>query len=190
MFVKSGRVHFNRFETNGTRKVLIRTGIVLGKDGGPLKPLKMLVKFGLGGRQGPGNQYFSWLHEKDFVRIIDFIIANPNMNGTYNVTAPMPADNSHIMKALRNAVGMPFAIPLPKWLLEFGAVLIGTETELVLKSRKVIPKRLLEAGYSFQFAKLEINNRSLLITLGSAAWISIYVTALCFSAHSNPSGNS
>jgi len=146
---------FNSFETKRTRKVLIRTGIVIGKNGGPLKPLKILAKLGLGGEQGPGNQYFSWLHEKDFVGIIDFIIANPNLEGAYNVTAPTPVHNTHIMKALRSAVGVPFGLPLPKWLLEFGAVIIGTETELILKSRKVIPKKLLDAGYKFQFAEIE-----------------------------------
>jgi len=146
---------FNNFETKQTRKVLIRTGIVLGKNGGPLKPLKMLAKFGLGGAQGPGNQYFSWLHEKDFVCIIDFIISNTTLTGPCNVTAPTPVDNTNIMKALRTAVGAPFGIPLPKWLLEFGAVLIGTETELILKSRKVIPKKLMDAGYNFQFANIE-----------------------------------
>ena len=115
----------------------------------------MLAKFGLGGAQGPGNQYFSWLHEKDFVCIIDFIISNTALKGPYNVTSPKPVDNAHVMKALRNTIGAPFGIPLPKWLLEFGAFLIGTETELILKSRKVIPEKLLDAGYNFQFVNIE-----------------------------------
>ncbi|HOX84205.1 MAG TPA: TIGR01777 family oxidoreductase [Chryseolinea sp.] len=146
---------FNRFETSQTRKILIRTGIVLGKIGGPLKPLKMLAKFGLGGKHGSGDQYFSWLHDKDFVNIIQFLIDNPDAEGEYNVTAPKPVVNSQIMKALRSAIGISFGLPQPKWLLEFGALLIGTETELILKSRRVIPKRLLEAGYKFQFDNIE-----------------------------------
>ncbi len=146
---------FNRFVTDKTRKVLIRTGIVLGKKGGPLKPLKILSKFGLGGRHGSGDQYFSWLHEKDFANIIQFLIDNPKTSGEYNVTAPTPVPNNQIMRALRSAVGTPFGLPQPKWLLEFGAMLIGTETELILKSRRVIPKRLIEAGYKFQFDNIE-----------------------------------
>ncbi len=145
---------FNEIELPFTRKVILRTSIVLGKDG-PFKPLKMLTKLGLGGGQGSGQQYFSWLHEKDFVGIVDYIISNPSMKGAYNVTAPKPIPNTEFMKALRHAVGIPFGLPMPKWLLEFGAVLIGTETELILKSRRVVPKRLLDAGYQFQFNSIE-----------------------------------
>jgi uncharacterized protein len=146
---------FNSYETPQTRKILIRTGIVLGKRGGPLKPLKMLAKFGLGGKQGAGNQYFSWLHEKDFVGIVDFIIGNDSTRGAYNVTAPSPVPNSQVMSSLRHVLGIPFGLPLPKWLLEFGSIVIQTETELVLKSRRVIPKRLLQGGYKFQFENIE-----------------------------------
>lgn len=146
---------FDSFVTNQTRKVLLRTGIVLGKHGGPLKPLKMLTKLGLGGKHGSGGQYFSWLHESDFVKIIQFLIDHPETNGEYNVTAPNPVPNVRIMGALRSAIGMPFGFPQPKWLLEFGALIIGTETELILKSRRVIPKRLIEAGYKFQFDNIE-----------------------------------
>jgi uncharacterized protein len=81
---------FNSFTLNNTRKVIIRTGIVLGKNGGPLKPLKMLAKLGVGGKQGNGNQYFSWLHEDDFVSSVEFICANNHLSGVYNVTAPKP----------------------------------------------------------------------------------------------------
>ena len=145
---------FNEAELSSTRKVIIRTGIVLGRTG-PFKPLKMLAKLGMGGKHGPGTQYFSWLHEKDFVQIIHYIILNPGISGVYNVTAPTPIPNSRFMKALRNALGIPFGLPLPKWLLEFGAVIIGTETELILKSRRVVPKKLLELGYQFQFKNIE-----------------------------------
>lgn len=146
---------FNQFEIKKTRKVLIRTGIVLGRNGGPLSPLKKLTQSGLGGKQGQGNQYFSWLHEDDFVSIIDFIISNTDVNGVFNATAPTPVPNAYFMKCLRSTLRMRFGFPLPKWLLEFGALLIGTETELILKSRRVIPKRLLEAGYKFKFSDID-----------------------------------
>lgn len=146
---------FTDVETSTTRKVAIRTAIVLGKDGGALHPLRNLARLGLGGKQGPGNQYFSWIHEKDFVNVIDFIIENKALSGAINVSSPNPITNEHIMKSLRKAVKMPFGIPMPTWLLEFGALLIGTETELVLKSRRVVPKGLHDAGYHFQFENIE-----------------------------------
>jgi uncharacterized protein len=150
---KKWEATFNRCETNHTRKVLIRTGIVLGKSGA-MKPLKMLAKFGFGGRQGLGSQYFSWLHEDDFVGIIDFIAANQQLSGVYNVTAPTPIPNMQFMSVLRSALKVKIGIPLPKWLLEVGAVIIGTEAELVLKNRHVIPRKLTEAGYTFKFDEI------------------------------------
>ena len=146
---------FNSFHTPQTRKVLIRTGIVLGRHRGPLKPLRMLIRFGVGGKQGDGTQYFSWLHERDFVNIIDYLITHAEMNGVFNVTAPTPVPNKTIMKTLRNCMGIPFGLPMPVWLLEIGAHIIRTETELVLKSRRVVPKRLLDSGYTFQFKTIE-----------------------------------
>jgi uncharacterized protein len=146
---------FNQFELKNTRKVLIRTGIVLGKNGGPFTPLKTLAKVGLGGKQGRGDQYFSWLHERDFIGIINFIIAHQKLEGVYNVTAPTPVPNRHIMKAMRNTLKIPVGLPLPIWVLEVGAVIINTETELILKSRRVVPKRLLDAGYQFEFETIE-----------------------------------
>ncbi len=146
---------FNSIQTVSTRKVAIRTAIVLGKHGGALKPLKNLAKLGVGGKQGPGNQYFSWIHEQDFVNIVDFIIEHDELNGAINVSNPNSITNEHIMKALQKVVDVPSGLPMPGWLLELGAILIGTETELVLKSRRVIPKKLLDAGYKFQFSKIE-----------------------------------
>jgi len=146
---------FNAIPTEGTRKVSIRTSIVLGRQGGALKPLANLTKFGLGGKQGPGNQFFSWIHEQDFVRTIEFIIAHEELNGVINLSTPNPVTNEHIMSVLRKALHVPFGVPMPGWLLEFGAILIGTETELVLKSRRVVPKKLLDAGFTFHFALIE-----------------------------------
>lgn len=146
---------FNSINVPTTRKVIIRTAIVLGKKGGALQPLKMLARLGMGGKQGPGNQYFSWLHEQDFIAIIDFIISHTRISGVYNLAAPAPIPNHQIMKALCRVVGMPVRIPMPTWLLKFGAILIKTETELILKSRRVVPRKLLDAGYQFQYSKIE-----------------------------------
>jgi len=155
---------FNSFVLPATRKVIIRTSIVLGKKEGALKPLKTLAKLGMGGSQGPSNQYFSWLHEDDFVSIIDFITNTSTMQGVYNLAAPNPVPNRQVMKAIRHAVGAPFGLPMPTWLLTFGAILISTETELILKSRRVVPKKLLEAGYKFKFETIENAVSSLLVS--------------------------
>ncbi len=146
---------FQHYLLPQTRKIILRTGIVLGKEGGPLTPLTMLARMGVGGKQGDGQQYFSWLHATDFCRIIEFLIDHPETQGVYNVTAPLPVPNAQVMRELRRALRMPFGLPLPKWLLEIGAILIRTETELILKSRCVIPRRLEEAGYGFQYRSVQ-----------------------------------
>ena len=146
---------FKSFQTPRTRKILIRTGIVLGKKEGALQPLKILAKTGFGGRQGSGRQYFSWLHEKDFVRAIEFFMENKNTNGVYNLCAPEPVPNQTFMERLRKEAGMPFGLPMPEWLLDAGSIIIRTETELILKSRRVVPKRLLQQGYRFEFAHIK-----------------------------------
>jgi uncharacterized protein (TIGR01777 family) len=153
---KKWEAAFNNFHTPRTRKILIRTGIVLGRHGGPLKPLRILARLGVGGKQGDGSQYFSWLHERDFVNIVDYLITHTEMSGIFNVTAPKPVPNKTIMKALRTSLGVPFAIPMPVWLLEIASLIIQTETELILKSRRVVPKRLLDCGYRFQFETIEV----------------------------------
>lgn len=146
---------FQQYDLPQTRKIILRTGIVLGKQGGPLKPLTMLARLGVGGRQGNGNQFFSWLHATDFCRIVEFLIEHPETSGVYNVTSPQPIPNSEVMRELRSALHVPFGLPLPQWLLEMGAFLIRTETELILKSRRVIPRKLEEAGYTFQFGNIQ-----------------------------------
>ncbi len=146
---------FNEAKVNQTRKIAIRTGIVMGREGGPFIPLRRMVRLGLGGRQGNGRQFVSWLHARDFAEVIDFLIQNPSCKGVYNVTAPNPVSNKDFMRVMRKAFRMPIGLPAPKWLLEFGAILIGTETELILKSRRVVPARLLDAGYRFKFSKPE-----------------------------------
>lgn len=146
---------FETIEAPKTRKVALRIGIVLGRNGGALTPLRNLVKVGLGGQQGNGRQYFSWLHEKDFVGIIDHIKSQEDIIGVYNATSPHPVPNHEVMRMLRREVGIAFGLPMPKWLLTLGAVLIRTETELILKSRRVVPRKLLQSGYQFQFEHIE-----------------------------------
>lgn len=145
---------FFKTETPNTLKTALRTSIVLGKNGGALVPLKTLAKFGLGGKQGKGNQFVSWIHETDFVQAVDFIIQK-EMTGVVNIVSPKPIRNVDFMNELQKTVGSPFGIPISKPLLKFGAVLIRTEAELILKSRNVIPKRLQENGFQFEFDTLE-----------------------------------
>lgn len=146
---------FNSIDTPKTRKLIIRTGIVLGKNNGPLVPLVRLAKGGLGGAQGKGDQYFSWLHEDDFAHIVEYLIQQTKTTGVYNVTAPHPIPNKDFMRDLRKSLKTPFGLPTPQWLLEMGAWLIRTETELILKSRRVVPKRLLDSGYQFKFSHID-----------------------------------
>lgn len=137
------------------RKVALRTSIVLGRHGGAFQPLVNLAKVGLGGSQGDGGQFFSWLHIDDFNRIILFLLNNHQINGVVNCVAPKPVENHVLMKILRKETKVSFGIPLPKLLLSIGAFMIRTETELILKSRKVIPKRLTELGFKFKFNTLD-----------------------------------
>lgn len=144
---------FYATDTPATRRVALRLGIVLGRSDGVFPRLLNLVKLGMGGKQGDGEQYVSWIHEQDVARITQYILQQEGLSGIINATAPEPVKNSDLMRDLRKAYGIPFGLPAPQWLLEIGAVLIGTETELILKSRWVTPKRLLDSGYQFQFSK-------------------------------------
>ena len=152
---------FFKTETPNTLKTALRTSIVLGKNGGAFIPLKNLAKFGLGGKQGKGNQFVSWIHEEDFANAVDFIIQK-EMTGVVNLVSPQPIRNADFMQKLRKAVGFPFGIPMSKFLLEIGSYFIRTETELVLKSRNVIPKRLLENGFEFKFKNVNNAFRNLI----------------------------
>ena len=152
---------FYEVETPKTLKTAIRTSIVLGKNGGAFIPLKRLTQLGLGGKNGNGSQFVSWIHEKDFARAIEFIIEK-KLSGSINVVSPKPIRNYEFMKKLQKAIGIPFGLPISKSLLEFGAKIIKTETELVLKSRNVIPKRLTENGFEFEFGDLDKTFKNLL----------------------------
>lgn len=138
-----------------TRKIALRTSIVLGKNGGAIPTLKKLTKFGLGGKQGNGKQKVSWIHEQDFARAVEFIINNDNLSNSINLCVPKPTDNSTLMKSLRKVLGISFGVNQPKIVVQLGALLIGTESELVLKSRNVIPKILLDNGFKFQYTNIE-----------------------------------
>ncbi len=146
---------FFDFQLLTTRQVAVRTSIVLGRTGGAVKPLLNLARFGVGGKQGSGNQFFSWIHEEDFARAIEFIIQHENLTGPINVVSPKPVRNKELMQQIRKFVRIPFGLPMPKWMLEFGARIIRTETELILKSRNVIPKKLTDAGFVYNYADLE-----------------------------------
>ncbi len=147
-----------------TRKIILRTSIVLGKKGGALIPLQQLTRIGLGGNQGKGNQKVSWIHEEDFASAIEFLLNNEQLDGVFNLSVPKPTDNKTLMKTLRKILKKPFGLAHPKWLLELGAMFIRTETELILKSRNVIPKRLLDHEFSFEYSDLEIALKHLLIS--------------------------
>lgn len=142
---------FFQYKLQSTRQIALRTAIVLGKDGGVMKPYINLVRFGLGGKQGSGNQMFSWIHIEDVFGIIFFLQSHKELSGIYNCSAPNPVINKIFMKTIRQKMRISFGLPSPCWLLRIGAVIIKTETELVLKSRWVIPQRLLDAGYTFKF---------------------------------------
>lgn len=157
---KSWEAAFYSITNPKTRKIALRTAIVMGKKGGALIPLKKLTNFGLGGKQASGNQKVSWIHETDYASAVEFLIENPQLKGNFNLSVPSPTDNKTLMATLRKTLNIPFGISHPKWLLKIGAKLIGTETELVLKSRNVIPKRLMDNGFKFKYETMEnaLNN--------------------------------
>lgn len=138
--------------TPGTRKVALRSSLTLSPDTGSIfDVMATLARRGLGGMVGSGKQYVSWIHEIDFVRALEFIIQHEELRGAVNVCSPNPLPNKEFSKALRDAVGAPISFPTPSFALEIGAIAMGTETELLLKSRRVVPKRLLDAGFTFTY---------------------------------------
>ncbi len=141
-------------EVPGLRKVLMRIAIVLG-EAGAMGPMKRMARLGLGGKMGSGEQFMSWLHVDDFVRMVDFLIENQGARGTYNLASPFPVSNRVFMRSLRAALGRPLGLPSPGWLLKLGARFIRTETELILKSRKVAPKRFEDAGFSWKYPRVD-----------------------------------
>ncbi|MDB6146944.1 MAG: hypothetical protein JWO45_608 [Spartobacteria bacterium] len=137
-----------------TRLVLMRSAMIMSPDrGGIFAMLSSLARLGLGGKAANGRQFVSWIHEHDFVRAIETLIAQESLSGPVNVCSPAPLLNAEFMKELRRACRAPIGLPATKWMLEVGAFFMRTETELILKSRRVIPGRLLESGFQFQFPR-------------------------------------
>lgn len=153
---------FFSFDLPNTRQIALRIAIVLGKGGGVMTPYQNLVKFGLGGFQGTGNQMFSWIHIEDLFKIVLFLKEKEELTGVFNCSSPQPVSNRELMKELRKTMNVPVGLPSPKWILEIGSLLIKTETELVLKSRWVLPERLEREGYTFTFETLEKALRDIL----------------------------
>ena len=138
--------------TPGTRQVLMRSAITMNPDpGSAFCVLLNLVRLGLGGAAGDGRQFVSWIHEDDFVRAVHWLIERDDLSGPVNLAAPHPLPNRDFMRALRAAWKMPVGLPAARWMLEIGAWFLRTETELVLKSRRVVPARLLQSGFEFRF---------------------------------------
>lgn len=138
--------------TTNTRKIALRSAVTLSPDpGGIFDVVLRLVRFGLGGASGSGKQYVSWIHDQDFVRAIDHLIVHEQLAGCINLAAPNPLPNNEFMRALRNASGHKIGLPATELMLELGAIFMRTETELILKSRRVIPSKLLESGFQFTF---------------------------------------
>lgn len=146
---------FFDFKLPITRQAVLRIAIVLGKDGGVIGPFTNMVKFGLGGRQGSGQQMFSWIHIEDLYQIILFIQQNPMYHGVFNCSSPKPVSNYVLMQTFRKFIKPLFGLPSPKWVLKMGAAIIGTETELLLKSRWVVPEKLQSLGFQFKYPELE-----------------------------------
>lgn len=136
----------------GTRLVLLRSAMVMSVDrGGVFDVLLGLVRRGLGGSAAGGRQYVSWIHGDDFGRALRFLIEREHLSGAVNIAAPQPLPNAEFMRALREAWGARIGLPATRWMLEAGAWAMRTETELVLKSRRVVPARLAEAGFAFSY---------------------------------------
>lgn len=134
-----------------TRKVALRTSIVLGNDGGAFPVMTRLSRLGLCTPQGSGQQWVSWLHIVDFCRAVEFLVGQPAAQGAINVCAPNPVTNAEFNALLSRELRPVLRLPQPAWLLEIGAFFLRTETELILKSRKVYPERLLDMGFAFAF---------------------------------------
>jgi uncharacterized protein len=138
--------------TPRTRKVALRSAMTFSPDpGGVFDVFLSLVRHGLGGANGPGNQFVSWIHDLDFIRAIELVIATEDFTGVVNLASPNPLPNRDFLRAIRQAWGTRIGLPTTTWMIEIGTLLMRTESELVLKSRQVIPGRLLAAGFQFTF---------------------------------------
>ncbi|MFK7755442.1 MAG: TIGR01777 family oxidoreductase [Flavobacteriales bacterium] len=145
----------NNISTPHTRKVLLRTSIVLGKNGGAMKPLLAVTRLGLGGKQGNGQQKISWIHEGDLANLVAFLIEREDLSGEFNAASTRPETNQQFMRVLRKTWRIPFGLPTPAWMLHVAKLIIGTEPELALKSRFLLPEKAINAGFEFQYSTLQ-----------------------------------
>jgi uncharacterized protein (TIGR01777 family) len=141
------------FPLKFTRQVALRTTIVFGPGGAAFQTFQRLVKLGLGGKMGPGTQYMSWIHEDDFARAVDWVIEHETLKGPVNLASPNPLPNREFMRVFRKVCRRPIGLPAATWMLGIGTRLLGTETELILKSRRVVPGQLQATGFQFKFPK-------------------------------------
>ncbi|MEU0029783.1 TIGR01777 family oxidoreductase [Streptomyces sp. NPDC006335] len=142
--------------TPATRKVALRSAMVMSPDrGGVFDVLSRLVRLGLGGPVAGGAQYVSWIHDEDFVRAVEFLIDGDDLEGPVNLAAPGPLPHRDFMRALRTAWGVPVGLPATRWMAEVGAFALRSDTELLLKSRRVVPGRLRAAGFTFAYSEWE-----------------------------------
>jgi len=155
---------FFDFQLQNTRQVALRMAIVLGADGGVMTPFENLVKFGLGGKQGNGKQMFSWIHIEDLFQIIQFVETECEIKGVINCSAPEPVTNEDFMRTFREVKNIPIGLSSLTWMLKIGALIIGTETELLLKSRWVLPKKLIDKGFKFEFPTIESALQDILVS--------------------------
>ncbi len=147
---------FTSFRLPATRKILLRTAMVFGNQpGGVYSTLRQLTKLGLGGQIGHGKQFVSWIHELDFCRSIELLINKNAFSGVFNIASPNPITNKSMMHSLRKILKSPIGLRATRWMLEIGTFILRTESELVLKSRKVLPQKLLDAGFDFNYPNFE-----------------------------------
>ncbi|MBI3850274.1 MAG: TIGR01777 family protein [Verrucomicrobia bacterium] len=146
---------FAEAKTPSTRKLALRSAMVLANARNSVFPvLRRLARFGLGGKMGSGKQFVSWIHETDFCRAVEWLIDHDDFIGLVNLASPNPVPNHEMMRTLREICGVPFGLPATLWMLEVGAFFLRTETELIIKSRRVVPGRLLASGFEFCYPQL------------------------------------
>ena len=157
--------------TPGTRQVALRSAMTLSPDrDGVFDVFLKLVRHGLGGTTLPGTQFVSWIHDADFIRAVEFLIVTQSLSGPVNLASPGPLPNRQFLQVLRNAWGTRIGLPVTPWMLEIGTFLLRTESELVLKSRRVVPGRLLDAGFKFTFPTWAQAAPNLVARWRSSAW--------------------
>jgi uncharacterized protein (TIGR01777 family) len=145
---------FNSANTPATRKVVLRIGFVLGRDGGALPVLARLTKWFLGGAVGSGRQYISWIHLADLAKMFVAAVENDYLSGPFNAVAPVPVTNAEFMRGLRGVLGRPWSPPAPEFAVRLGARLMGSEPSLALISQRCVPEKFMAAGFEFQFPQL------------------------------------